>query len=136
LESDPTDTDALVLDSSALVAILLNEPGFSDLAAKVSDAETVIVGAPTLFETAMVLQRKVGGTTDLMAFLRVAEAEIVSFGEEHHTAALNAFIRFGKGRHPARLNILGCMSYAVAFIAGLPLLYTGDDFSKTDIEAA
>src|SRR5712672_4105 len=126
----------MVLDSSALVAIFLEEPESKKLAQKIRASDVVMIGAPTLFETAMVLQRETSGTTGLMTFLKSAEAEIVDFGEHHHVAALDAFVRFGKGRHPARLNILDCMSYAVAAVAGLPLLYTGDDFSKTDIEAA
>jgi len=126
----------MVLDASALVAILIEEPQSAKLEAKVNEAEIVMVGTPTLFETAMVLERRAGGAANLSAFLRSVDAEMVPFDADHYDAALNAFIRYGKGRHPARLNFGDCMSYAVASLAGLPLLYTGDDFSKTDIEAA
>jgi ribonuclease VapC len=72
----------------------------------------------------------------LMGYLHKMNAEIVAFSPEHYEAAVDAFLRFGKGRHPARLNFGDCMSYAIASVAGLPLLYTGSDFSKTDIQAA
>jgi ribonuclease VapC len=126
----------MVLDSSAILAILFKEPGFGDLEAKLLGSKIVLVGAPTLFETAMILQREAGGPVDLKDFLDAADVAVVPFEERHYTAALNAFVRFGKGRHPARLNILDCMSYATAEIADMPLLFTGDDFAKTDIEAA
>ena len=86
----------------------------------------------------MVLARRV--TSDvhprLMGLLNSMRVEIVPFGVEHFEVATDAFLRYGKGRHPARLNFGDCMSYAVASLAGLPLLYTGTDFSKTDIQAA
>jgi ribonuclease VapC len=63
-------------------------------------------------------------------------AEIVDFNEDHYEAALSAFLRFGKGRHPAGLNFGDCMSYALASVSGLPLLYAGTDFSRTDIPSA
>ena len=127
----------MVLDSSALVAIILDEPESRQLTSKIDDAESVMIGAPTLFETAMVLQREGGDSVVRMTgYLRSIGVKIIPFGEPHYEVSLRAFIRFGKGRHPARLNILDCMSYAIAAVAGLPLLYVGDDFSKTDIEAA
>jgi ribonuclease VapC len=72
----------------------------------------------------------------LRSFLRNADAEVVPFTEEHLDAAIDAFLRFGKGRHRAALNFGDCMAYAVAAVAGMPLLYTGDDFAQTDIPAA
>ena len=68
--------------------------------------------------------------------LRRLQVEIVPFTEEHYEAAVSAFLRYGKGRHPAGLNFGDCMSYALAVVSGLPLLYTGNDFSKTDVQAA
>ena len=127
----------MVLDSSALVSIVLEEPGSRALASRIEEAETVFIGAPTLFEAAMVLRRSGEKALEQMAgVLRAATVTIIPFGERHYEAALMAFLRFGKGRHPARLNILDCMAYATASVAGLPLLYVGDDFGKTDIEAA
>ncbi len=67
--------------------------------------------------------------------LRRAGAEVIPFTEEHYEVALDAFLRYGKGRHPAALNFGDCLAYAVARLSGLPLLYVGDDFSKTDLAA-
>jgi ribonuclease VapC len=69
----------------------------------------------------------------LFAFVRRVRVEVVAFGEEHLDAATTAFLRFGRGRHPAALNFGDCMSYAVA---GMPLLFTGEDFAQTDIARA
>ena len=71
-----------------------------------------------------------------MPALRRLEAEAVPFNQEHMDAAAPAFIRFGKGRHPAALNFGDCMSYAVASVVGMPLLFTGEDFKRTDIAQA
>jgi len=128
----------MVVDSSALVAILREEPGHERLLPKALSAGRTVVGAPVVFETAMVLsgrwQRDARPT--LQGLLRTIDAEIVPFTEEHYEAAVSAFLRYGKGRHPAALNFGDCMSYALARVSGLPLLYVGDDFSKTDIQAA
>ena len=128
----------MVLDSSAIVAIHLREPGHERLIDRIDTAEVVVVGVPTLLETAMVLTARLGQDARPMmfAFLRRLEAEVVAFNEEHLDAAATAFIRFGRGRHPAALNFGDCMSYAVASVAGMPLLFTGEDFSRTDIAKA
>ena len=128
----------MVLDSSAIVAIHLREPGHEGLIERIDAAEVVVVGVPTLLETAMVLTARLGQDARPMifAFLRRLEAEVVPFNEEHLDAATTAFIRFGRGRHPAALNFGDCMSYAIASVAGMPLLFTGADFSQTDIAQA
>ena len=128
----------MVLDTSAIVAIHLREPGHERLIDRIDAAEVVVVGVPTLLETAMVLTARLGQDARPMvfAFLRRLEAEVVPFNEEHLDAAITAFIRFGRGRHPAALNFGDCMSYAVASVAGMPLLFTGEDFSRTDIAQA
>lgn len=72
----------------------------------------------------------------LSGFLRGVDAEVVAFNEKHLDSATTAFLRFGRGRHPAGLNFGDCMSYAVASIAGLPLLFTDQDFVRTDIPQA
>jgi ribonuclease VapC len=125
----------MVLDSSAIVAIHLREPGHERLIDRIDTAEVVVVGVPTLLETAMVLTARLGQDARPMifAFLRRLEAEVMPFNEEHLDAAATAFIRFGRGRHPAALNFGDCMSYAVASVAGMPLLSTGEDFKRTDI---
>src|SRR5206468_3506389 len=128
----------MVLDSSAIVAIHLKEPGHDRLIEAIDQSEVVVVGVPTLLETAMVLTTRLGQDARplLSAFLRRLEAEVVAFNEEHLDAATTAFLRFGLGRHPAALNFGDCMSYAVAAVAGMPLLFTGEDFAQTDIARA
>ena len=128
----------MVLDSSAIVAIHLRESGHERLMDRIDAAEVVVVGVPTLLESVMVLTARLGHDARPMifAFLRRLEAEVVPFNQEHLDAAATAFIRFGKGRHPAALNFGDCMSYAVASVAGMPLLFTGEDFSRTDIAQA
>jgi ribonuclease VapC len=128
----------MVLDSSAIVAIHLRESGHERLMDRIDAAEVVVVGVPTLLESVMVLTARLGHDARpmLLAFLRRLEAEVVPFNQEHLDAAATAFIRFGKGRHPAALNFGDCMSYAVASVAGMPLLFTGEDFSRTDIAQA
>lgn len=128
----------MVLDSSAIVAIHLRESGHERLLDRIDAAEVVVVGVPTLLESVMVLTSRLGQDARpmLFAFLRRLDAEVVSFHQEHLDAAATAFIRFGRGRHPAALNFGDCMSYAVASVAGMPLLFTGEDFSRTDIAQA
>ena len=128
----------MVLDSSAIVAIHLREPGHERLIDRIDAAEVVVVGVPTLLETAMVLTTRLGHDARpmLFAFLRRLDAEVVPFNQEHLDAALSAFIRFGRGRHPASLNFGDCMAYAVASVAGMPLLFSGEDFKRTDIAQA
>jgi ribonuclease VapC len=128
----------MVVDSSALVAILREEPGHEPLLQKALLADRIVVGTSVMFETAMVLSGRWNrdARSTLHGLLRTIGAEIVPFTEEHYEAALSAFLRYGKGRHPAGLNFGDCMSYALARVSGLPLLYIGDDFSKTDVQAA
>jgi ribonuclease VapC len=128
----------MVLDTSALVSIQIEEPGFQTLFRKIEEAPRVVMGAPSLFEAAMVLSARMGTDArfSLSRALRRLQVEIVPFTEEHYDAAVSAFLRYGKGRHPAGLNFGDCMSYALARVSGVPLLYTGTDFSKTDIQAA
>ncbi len=128
----------MVMDSSALISILLEERGHGSVLEKVGRAEAIFLGAPTALETAMVLSTRFRQDSRplLAGFLRRINAEIIEFNEDHYEAALSAFLRFGKGRHPAALNFGDCMSYALASVSGLPLLYAGIDFSRTDIQSA
>lgn len=128
----------MVLDSSALLAILLQEAGHETLVEKAANAERVFIGAPTAFETAVVLSSKLrrDPRPEINGILRRLNAEIVQFGSEHYESAVSAFLRFGKGRHPAALNFSDCMTYALAAMSGEPLLFCGDDFSRTDIQGA
>lgn len=128
----------MVLDSSALVSIFLEEPGFEELARKIDRAPVVVIGAATLVEATIVLDGRLAGSAveRIASYLKSIDAEILSFNEEHYHSAVEAFLRFGKGRHAASLNFGDCLTYAIAEVSGLPLLYVGNDFSKTDIEAA
>ena len=128
----------MVLDSSAIVAIALEESASERLMDAIDQAEIVVVGAPTLLETLMVLNSRLGQDARpfVQDFLADVEAEVIEFGEAHFRSASAAFTRFGKGIHPAGLNFGDCMSYAIADIAGMSLLFTGEDFSKTDVRRA
>jgi ribonuclease VapC len=128
----------MVLDSSAIVAVCLRQPGYERLISKIDAAALIVVGVPTLLETFMVLTARLGHDARplVYSFLRRLQSEIVPFNEEHLDAAATAFLRFGRGRHPAALNFGDCMSYAVASVAGMPLLFIGEDFSRTDITPA
>lgn len=128
----------MVLDSSAIVAIMLREPGYAALLDKIDAAPVLLVGAPTLVESCMVLASRLRADPrpKLLAFLRRIEAGIVAFDQRHFDVAAEAFLRFGRGRHPAGLNFGDCLSYAVAFLAEMPLLFKGTDFSRTDILCA
>jgi len=128
----------MILDSSALVAVILAEPGYDRLLTRMGDASALGVGAPTVAEAAIVLSARLRRDARplLNELLREAEVEIVPFGPEHYSAAVTAFQKFGKGRHRAALNFGDCLAYAVAELSGLPLLFTGSDFSKTDIQSA
>jgi ribonuclease VapC len=128
----------VILDSSAVVAILLQEAGADELEAKVAAASALGIGAPTFLEALMVLSSRFGrdASGHLEGLLWRSEAVVVPFSEEHARAAAEAFARFGKGRHRAALNFGDCMSYAVAKLAGQPLLCTGKDFAKTDLNLA
>jgi ribonuclease VapC len=128
----------VILDSSAIVAIFLREPGYLDLIDQIAGAELVGVGCPTLAETAVVLEARIGANVrgSLGAFLDEFAVERIEFGDPHWNVALDAYRRFGRGRHPARLNYGDCMSYATAWVADQPLLFVGNDFSQTDLPAA
>ena len=128
----------MILDSSAVVAILLREPGFDSLLAKLSAASAVGMGVPTLTEATIVLSARVHGDARgwLARFLAEASVVTIPFGDVHWGAAVDAWLRFGKGRHPADLNFGDCLAYATAKVSGEPLLFVGEDFAQTDIEVA
>ena len=128
----------MILDSSAIVAIFVQEPGHEALIDAVAEAPAVAVGAPTLVEAGIVLtvRMRVDARPLLARFLHELRIMVVPFGEDHWSEALDAFQRFGKGKHPAGLNLGDCFSYAVASLADQPLLCVGDDFRKTDLPVA
>jgi len=127
----------MILDSSAIIAVVLREPGFEKIANEIADAGSLGIGGPTLAETAIVLENRMSdGRSVLIQFLHEWHVQIIPFGESHWQEGASAYCRFGKGRHKANLNFGDCMAYAVARLSRQPLLCTGDDFSKSDIELA
>ncbi len=125
----------MIVDSSAVVAIILREPGHNGLLEQLGAASGAGIGTPTLAETGIVLAARLGpsGRSLLARFLEEAALVEVPFGEHHWRAAVGAYTRFGKGRHPAALNFGDCMTYATAELAGEPLLCVGGDFARTDL---
>jgi len=128
----------MILDSSAVVAVVFQEPGHEAILEKMLAADETAIGAPTLAETAIVVSTRLG--TDarplLSRFLREGAIETLPFGEAQFGVAVGAWLRFGRGRHPARLNFGDCLAYATARLAGRPLLCVGDDFARTDLTLA
>jgi ribonuclease VapC len=126
----------VILDSSAIIAILLKQPGYERVRDRLAASERTGVGAPTTIESSLVLCSRLGhaGKTLLARFLQEADVEVVAFTAEHWTVAADAFVAYGKGRRRAGLNFGDCMTYAVAKLADEPLLCLGDDFPATDLE--
>lgn len=125
----------IVLETSALLAMLLNEPTRPALQARLTLDEDVIIGAPSVLEATMVLSSRRGldASEEVNEFLSVLRASVVPFTERHAATAQIAFSRFGKGNNPAKLNLGDCMAYAIAKVANEPLLFVGNDFTQTDI---
>lgn len=128
----------MILDSSAVVSIFLQEPGHEDVLQKLTAGESRAIAAPTLVETGIVLTARLSrNAIGLVArFVQEVDAATIPFGEHHWKEAVDAFDRYGRGRHPASLNFGDCMTYAVAKLADEPLLCTGDDFGLTDLQIA
>lgn len=128
----------MIVDSSAIIAILLREPGHEVVLESLRSSPLTGVGAPTLVESGMVLVARIGlgGKTLVARLVQVAGISVIPFSAEHWPVAVDAFVRFGKGRHRAGLNFGDCMTYAVARLAGEPLLCLGDDFAQTDLALA
>ncbi len=128
----------MILDSSAIVAVVLQEPGYERLLAEMTAAASLGVGAPTLVEAGIVLSARLARDARgiLARFATESAMQTIEFTEAHFGVAVGAWLRFGRGRHPAGLNFGDCLSYATARLAGQPLLCTGDDFSKTDLDLA
>jgi ribonuclease VapC len=127
----------VIVDSSAIVAIVLREPGWEDLVARLGTDAAAGVGAPTLAETGLVLTARLGKNAGpvLSRFIQEFRLTIIPFTQEHWRTAVDAYTRFRKGRHGAALNFGDCLTYATARLARQPLLYVGTDFSKTDLPA-
>ncbi|HEX8392185.1 MAG TPA: type II toxin-antitoxin system VapC family toxin [Longimicrobium sp.] len=125
----------MILDSSVIVAITTKEPEAHAAGMVIGQAEAVSIGTPTLVESGMVLAGRPGADWRALLdeFFAETEAAVIPFSSDHWRVAVNAFEKFGKGRHPARLNLGDCFTYAVARVAGQPVLHLGNDFNQTDL---
>ena len=129
----------MIVDTSAMVAIVLREPDHEAVMATLTQPGTHAgMGTPTVAELGVVLSARLASdarrlVADILQQFEVAE---VQFTEAHWRAAVDAFWRYGRGRHRAALNFGDCMSYAVAHVAGEALLFVGDDFAATDLTPA
>ena len=128
----------MILDTSAMVAILYGEPEAADFAQLIHDAEECRISVANYVELSMVVESQLGpqGMRQAEVFLRRAGVVIEPITVDHGELARQAFLDFGKGRHKAGLNFGDCFSYALSKATGEPLLFKGDDFSQTDIKAA
>lgn len=125
----------MIVDTSAIVAILRREPEADDLIAKLLGAEEVQISAGTLLELRMVANRERGGA-ELEEILTIANIEVVPVDERQIAIVYGGFLRFGRGRGRAGLNFGDLFAYALARMLDEPLLYKGDDFPHTDVESA
>ena len=128
----------MVLDTSALLALLLDEPEAEAFRAALEDDQLRLVSAGTLLETAIVIEARKGdaGGRELDLLVHKAGITIVPPDADQVSAARRAYRRFGRGHHPAALNYGDVFAYALAVTAEEPLLFKGDDFAKTDVRRA
>ncbi|UFN48818.1 type II toxin-antitoxin system VapC family toxin [Roseomonas sp. OT10] len=128
----------MILDTSALVAILRREAEGARFSTRLAEAARPALSAVTLFETAMVVESRGGPAAGqgLDSLLAEVAVEVVPVTAETARRARDAWRTFGKGRHPAALNVGDCFAYALAQERGEPLLYKGEDFARTDVKPA
>jgi ribonuclease VapC len=126
----------MVLDTSAILAILQNEPERRKFNEAIETSETRSLSTASFVECSMILESRYGadGVRDLDLFIAKAQVSLVAVDEEQADLARRAFRKYGKGRHPAGLNFGDCFSYALARSLDEPLLFKGNDFRQTDIE--
>lgn len=125
----------IAIDTSVILATSLNEPE-AELFHSLVSREEILIGWPTLLEARMVLTGRnfPNAAAIIKQLVELPNVTTVAFGERHYNAAEKAFDQFGKGRHPASLNMGDCFSYAVAAVAKAPLLFKGRDFGQTDLK--
>ncbi|WP_262049290.1 type II toxin-antitoxin system VapC family toxin [Bradyrhizobium sp. Bra78] len=125
----------MVIDTSAIVAIALNEDDAADIERLIVDDPIRLISAATVLEATMVIETRLGdaGGREFDLWLVKIGAEIVAVDAGQADAARRAWRRYGKGRHAASLNYGDCFSYALALTRSEPLLFTGKDFAKTDV---
>lgn len=128
----------MVIDSSVLIAILLNEPEAESYRRRLADTQDIYISAVSVVESSMVIEYKGGeqGAKKYDELLKIIAPTIIAFDEQQAKLARIAWQQYGKGRHPAKLNFGDCCSYALAKYMNQPLLFKGDDFSKTDLTQA
>ena len=128
----------MIIDTSAVLAVLFGEPDAGRYEEAIAAAWPRRMSVVALLEAAMVVESRGGAAAgqELDTLLERSEIELAPVTPEHANAARRAWRRFGKGNHPAALNFGDCFAYALAKTAGEPLLFKGEDFSRTDIEAA
>jgi ribonuclease VapC len=128
----------MVVDTSAVMAILKQEPDARSYAEVIETAKVRLISAVSVLKAGILATGRKGdeGARELDAFLRAAELEVVSFDGEQAAIARDAFRRFGKGRYPANLNFGDCAAYALAATRAEPLLFKGSDFSATDLRVS
>ena len=125
----------MVIDASALLAILQDEPERRAFNEAIEGAAFRVMSVATFVEVSIVMEARhaAEGVRDLDLFIERAGIEVADVTHEQGKAARRAFARYGKGRHPAGLNYGDCFAYALAMARHEPLLFKGDDFAKTDI---
>lgn len=128
----------MIIDSSAILAVLFDEPDAAVYASAIASASSCRISAANYVETAVVVesQSPAAGGRQFDTFMRRAGIAIGPVTEEQALLARQAYADFGKGRHPAGLNFEDCFSYALAKAVREPLLFKGNDFSRTDVEVA
>jgi ribonuclease VapC len=127
----------IVFDTSAIVAMILGESGHQSLVARMQTDGERAVSPVSIVEATMVLSRTYSKPNEvLQEFIEKARLKLSAVDSHHAELAQHAFLEYGKGRHPARLNFGDCFSYAAAKALNAPLLYTGGDFVKTDVRSA
>lgn len=125
----------MVLDTSALIAILMSEPEARAIATALAAADKCLLSAASLLETSIVIESRYGpaGGEKLDELIRTAQIQIEPVTHEQASVARLAYRTYGKGRHPAGLNFGDCFAYALGKTTGEPLLFKGNDFNQTDI---
>src|SRR6266540_6603950 len=128
----------MVIDTSALVAILEDKPERRTFNEAIEAADTRLMSAASFVEILIIIESRYGadGLRDLDLFMIESGVDLAAVDAEQARVARNAYSRFGKGRHPAALNFGDCFSYALARVRGEALLFKGTDFSRTDVPAA
>jgi ribonuclease VapC len=128
----------MIIDTSAVLAILFAEDDATRFANAIAEAEVRLISAANYLEAGIVVDNQIGAAAgrQLDALISRAEVRVEAVTREHAVLARQAYLDFGKGNHAARLDFGDCFAYALSKVTGLPLLFKGDDFTKTDLASA